>query len=243
VNYELSIQIDSSDVNNVDVIDCFLAVEPGLRSKFSSYGIHMRDSIRTFVSFNSREEVMGVMMSLPRVRLFEYSVYKFYQEQRATITSRLGFKKTHVKYKEGIFPMKWDILPEEKYIGEYVCTKAQTHFAGRTYVAWFARDIPITEGPYKFGGLPGLILELRDTQNHYVFKFQSLLRPSAPLWLDVPDIYTTNIERSRVLKLEKEGSNNIRSKLQEVGLTPLQEDAYSVMEETAKSLNNYIERK
>jgi len=31
--------------------------------------------------------------------------------------------------------------------------------------------------------------------------------------------------------------------LQEVGLTPLQEDAYSVMEETAKSLNNYIERK
>lgn len=52
----------------------------------------------------------------------------------------------------------------------YTCVKATAKFRGRTYEAWFASDIPIFNGPWKFGGLPGLILSLTDSKNEYHFE-------------------------------------------------------------------------
>ena len=38
------------------------------------------------------------------------------------------------------------------------------------YEAWYTLEIPISNGPWKLGGLPGMILEAYDTQRHYVFE-------------------------------------------------------------------------
>lgn len=38
---------------------------------------------------------------------------------------------------------------------------------GRQWIAWFTSEIPLSEGPYKFGGLPGLILEVADSEGDY----------------------------------------------------------------------------
>ena len=35
--------------------------------------------------------------------------------------------------------------------------------------AWFSTDLPFQEYPYRFHGLPGLIVELYDEQNDYHF--------------------------------------------------------------------------
>ena len=51
--------------------------------------------------------------------------------------------------------------------------KAATSFAGRDWVEWLAPEIPISDGPYKFNGLPGLIVLLHDTRNHYRFALTS----------------------------------------------------------------------
>ena len=58
--------------------------------------------------------------------------------------------------------MKWELLNEKKIIGEYHCKKASVEFRGRTYYAWYTMEIPISLGPWKFNGLPGLILEVDD---------------------------------------------------------------------------------
>ena len=52
----------------------------------------------------------------------------------------------------------------------YTCQKATCHFRGRNYVAWFAPDIPVRQGPWKLGGLPGLILKAHDTDSLYTFE-------------------------------------------------------------------------
>ena len=57
---------------------------------------------------------------------------------------------------------EWKILPEKEKIGEYEAQKAETRFGGRIWTAWFSTAIPIQDGPYKFYGLPGLIVKMED---------------------------------------------------------------------------------
>ncbi|TZF94222.1 GLPGLI family protein [Chryseobacterium panacisoli] len=64
----------------------------------------------------------------------------------------------------------WKISDSTKTFGGYKVQQATTQFGGRSWVAWFSKDIPIPYGPYKFNGLPGLIVELYDTKKNYHFK-------------------------------------------------------------------------
>lgn len=69
-------------------------------------------------------------------------------------------------------PMDWKILPETAKIGDYKTQKAETNFAGRTWFAWFTMEIPFQDGPYKFSGLPGLIVKVEDSKGDYSFDLQ-----------------------------------------------------------------------
>lgn len=63
----------------------------------------------------------------------------------------------------------WEILPDTKKVKNYTVQKAITTFGGRKWTAWFANEIAIMDGPYKFRGLPGLIVEIEDEKKHFVF--------------------------------------------------------------------------
>ena len=67
--------------------------------------------------------------------------------------------------------MNWKLLNERKKIGEYDCKKASVEFRGRTYYAWYSMEIPVSLGPWKFNGLPGLILEVDDLKE--IYKWQA----------------------------------------------------------------------
>lgn len=58
----------------------------------------------------------------------------------------------------------WQMAEETDSILGYACQKANVSYAGRDYTAWFAPAIPINDGPWKFWGLPGLILKVTDNQ-------------------------------------------------------------------------------
>ncbi|MBZ9652428.1 GLPGLI family protein [Psychroflexus montanilacus] len=64
--------------------------------------------------------------------------------------------------KEDAFQWNWDLKDETKTIGNFLCYKAKIEFRGRFYTAWYSPEIPIQFGPWKFQGLPGLILEVYD---------------------------------------------------------------------------------
>ena len=65
--------------------------------------------------------------------------------------------------------LNWNLEKGEKDILGYKCKKAKVNYAGRTYFAWYTPDIPLYNGPYIFGGLPGLILEVEDSDKKYTF--------------------------------------------------------------------------
>lgn len=83
------------------------------------------------------------------------------------------------------------------------CQKATAHWRGRTFIAWFAPDIPIRRGPWIFGGLPGLILKLYDEDCHYTFEAVSIKRGKQPITRYQYDGYR-KANRERYLKLNRE---------------------------------------
>ena len=70
--------------------------------------------------------------------------------------------------------LKWNILADFTSILGYDVQKATTEFGGRKWIAWFAKEIPIQSGPYKFFGLPGLILKIEDIHKNHIFELKGI---------------------------------------------------------------------
>lgn len=66
--------------------------------------------------------------------------------------------------------MIWKISNETKQVQNYTLQKATTKFGGRNWIAWFNKDIPFNEGPFKFSGLPGLVFEISDINKNFIYQ-------------------------------------------------------------------------
>lgn len=70
--------------------------------------------------------------------------------------------------------LKWKLENEFSTILNYDVQKATSEFGGRKWIAWFAKEIPIQDGPYKFKNLPGLILKVEDSNKNHVFELKGI---------------------------------------------------------------------
>ncbi len=95
------------------------------------------------------------------------TIYKNHPHGEITITDVV--RGDWVLYEDTLNAQTWHITDSTKEVLGYVCQKAECDFRGRHWIAWFAPDIPVSNGPWKFGGLPGLILEVYDRSYHYYF--------------------------------------------------------------------------
>jgi GLPGLI family protein len=59
------------------------------------------------------------------------------------------------------YKIDWTVTNNTKKILNHQCQEAIGRFRGRRYIAFFATEISIPNGPFKFDGLPGLILEVK----------------------------------------------------------------------------------
>ncbi|MEN0049721.1 MAG: GLPGLI family protein [Bacteroidota bacterium] len=101
----------------------------------------------------------------------------FFDYKRNKLTVReLVLVKPFV-YKEDIPEIDWQLLKESKVIRDFRCFKAVGNFRGRTYTAWFTPKIPVSYGPWKLHGLPGLIIEASDETQEVSFKLNSISIP------------------------------------------------------------------
>lgn len=91
------------------------------------------------------------------------SIYGLPAKKIYFLTDELGRDK--LCYRDTMPIGSYTILNDTCTILGYHCQKATTTYRGRNYILWFAKEIPIPYGPYKFYGLPGLILSVQDDQN------------------------------------------------------------------------------
>ena len=60
-------------------------------------------------------------------------------------------------------------MPETTLMTNLICQKAEVEYGGRQWTTWFTKDVSLFEGPYYFHGLPGLILQIQDSEEDFVF--------------------------------------------------------------------------
>ena len=96
------------------------------------------------------------MDKLPRKKVTDY-VIKSASDSTLTVYDML--LRDHVYYTEPFSEMVWEIGDSTKNVLGYECIQATTDYHGRVWTVWFTPEIPIQDGPWKFRGLPGLILE------------------------------------------------------------------------------------
>lgn len=68
---------------------------------------------------------------------------------------------------EGLFD--WQLQDGDSIVCSYPCHKAVTTFRGRTWTVWYTLDLPYSDGPWKFCGLPGLVLYAYDSEDKFRF--------------------------------------------------------------------------
>lgn len=163
--YQVTMKSDSTDKANATIETARLDISPE-KSLFYGEGRIKRDSIMQRMR-ETRNFDRNAMQNLRSS--IDYIVEKDLIKNITYFKTRLG--RDQYTYEEDR-KMDWKILPETVKIGEYEAQKAETTFAGRKWYAWFTQDIPFQDGPYKFKGLPGLIIKVEDAKGDYSFDLQ-----------------------------------------------------------------------
>ncbi len=88
--------------------------------------------------------------------------------------------------------LNWKLHPEYITVLNYKAQKATTEFGGRKWIAWFAKDIPFQDGPYKFRGLPGLIVKIEDETKSHLFELKGIKN------LNYDFVYPDNSDSDRI---------------------------------------------
>lgn len=164
--YQVTMKSDASDPKNVTTENAYLDISPE-KSVFYSENRIKRDSIlqKAFQGGGGRGSINRDQMESLRSNI-NYTVEKDKTNQKTFFKDRIG--RDIYSYEEDR-PLNWKISSETTKIGEYKVQKAETDFAGRKWTAWFTTDLPYQDGPYKFGGLPGLIVKVEDDKGDYSF--------------------------------------------------------------------------
>lgn len=117
-------------------------------------------------------------------------VYTYPSQDKRVVSSR--FQYDEYRYGEKTDPFKWTMLAGEETIMGYICNKAETTFRGRKWIAYYTFDIPHSYGPWKFSGLPGLILKVVDDEENFTWEAVGISKPENEPICEFVEGYSTD---------------------------------------------------
>jgi GLPGLI family protein len=187
--YDYRCLTDTADAASEKKDIMILQVSDGM-SKFSSYRTMQIDSL---ISASTADQIMANPGKYVGGETF--SVFKNYPSGKVTVTDKIA--TDWFMYEEDIPVQEWDIDDSiTKEILGYTCRRAECDFRGRKYIAWYSDEIPVSSGPWKFGGLPGFIMETCDTEGHYQFTLTGI-NSKATRPVTIPDVQFNKTVRDK----------------------------------------------
>ncbi|WP_160138375.1 GLPGLI family protein [Chryseobacterium sp. c4a] len=152
-----------SDIENEDsqVTDYMNLDSDGKKSYFYNAVKYERDSI-----YQADKDLKRLFKSKNYDRNLGYIIEKDYSKREANLYDK--YKTANLVVTDHEAP-KWSVQKEFLKVNGIDCQKAVAQYKGREWEAWFSKEYPISDGPYKFNGLPGLVIRVKDMDNHHVF--------------------------------------------------------------------------
>lgn len=144
------------------------------KSIYRDYTIVAQDSIlKIQIEAMQKSGVFKDISKSVTMPKFSEKIYKFYPSMKVQYVDRVanGFTPMNIGYNEDL-KFNWKIDTQKEKIGAYNAQKATTEYVGRKWTAWFTADIPLQDGPFKFHGLPGLIVKVTDDGNNYSWELK-----------------------------------------------------------------------
>ncbi|MFY1048104.1 GLPGLI family protein [Chryseobacterium sp. GP-SGM7] len=171
--YELTFK-PKKDSAKLDKVITVLDITDKNRSVYQDYTVISQDSIMK-VEMEAMQKA-GAFKDLSKslkTPKFSARIHKFYPGMKVEYVDKVanGMTPVNIAYTEDL-KLNWKISNEKQKIGEYNTQKATTEYGGRTWTAWFSSDLPFQDGPYKFSGLPGLIVKIEDADKNYSWILQ-----------------------------------------------------------------------
>ncbi len=191
-------------------------------TKFYSYKTWQTDSL---VRVTPPEQVMANLGSFHGG--VQDVLFRNAAAGRLTHTDQIGMD--HLLYTEPLPDCGWELTDGERTILGYACRRAACTFRGRSYEAWYTPEIAVSCGPWKFGGLPGLILAVRDAAGVLELEATGVEQRVEPICMTDRNYMKTN--RKKYLELKQKvmtdpvgylaGNSNVRMTIKSEDGTPL----------------------
>ncbi len=190
VHYEMDYKPDSLQDHYVKK-SMILDVNDNI-NRFYSYQLYRSDS--TLIA-NEKTGKMTMSKSMD----YEFMVIKKPLLKENIKIYRILYDTYELKEDQPI--LDWKILSDKKTLNNLICQKATLEFKGRQWEAWFSTELPYSEGPYIFNGLPGLIISMYDTNKNYIFNFSGLSKDYLDVYKDRGQFKSIKINKSQFDKI------------------------------------------
>lgn len=197
VSYEMKFMPDTLDRTNFDKRNMILDIGRNGLSCFQERNKWIRDSIgyaRIIDEKISDRDLNEARRIAGRV-YDNYQILKSYPDsEHLSFLGYAGLDK--FEYKENP-DFNWQLKSaEKKTIGGYKCSLAMGSYAGRAYKVWYTTEISVSDGPWKFRGLPGLILEVEDLSGEYFYTCTKIQKREGLIIVEGMDnVFKTTRER------------------------------------------------
>lgn len=182
--YEYSYTLDST--NKADLQKEMLVLDVNkMGSKFYSYQKYSSDSLMMIEIKKQQNSDSEILNFKPTYKgKITYTISKNYPDFKTFLHIGMGNDEYKVLDDRKIV---WKINSEKAKIGEFDVQKAETEMYGRKWFAWFTTEIPIQDGPYKFSGLPGLIVKIEDATKTHSFELKGITKYVESQKLQIPE--------------------------------------------------------
>lgn len=164
-DYRCCVDTTGSLEDNMSNDNMLLQIGTKGLSKFSSYKNLTVDSI---IMRSSQEQIANAAME-GKLSTGEFmTIYKNYPEGKLTHTEKIC--QDWFRYEEDMPQFEWEMTDSVANVLGYKCQSARCKFRGREWTVFYTEEIPLSEGPWKLHGLPGLIMKATDEKGHYSFE-------------------------------------------------------------------------
>ncbi|WP_300670819.1 GLPGLI family protein [Soonwooa sp.] len=175
--YRVSFLSDTLNVNSRKEEDMVLLIGKVSslyfsEQKYLSDSLTQRQISNSIAAAKSGNGVINVdLKNIPKY----YSTHEVYKKEGMLIFNKLD--KNYFSFSPAN-EIQWKLEKGAIEIMGYLCYKATGIYNGRLYEAWYSPEVHVSDGPYVFKALPGLVFKVTDGNAYNTFDLVGLEKVS-----------------------------------------------------------------